>query len=153
MNHKQELVIVPTAESFVGDSVVGVAVHALETLAAAASAAATALQTPAAPEFTKHGVELPSGERVLDYCRRRLYSHAIAAWIDDSRLADTDQVDLEVDFYPNDEPFTLVHWPGTKLCAVIFPSNGGSGNCPWRIQEFEADATIIAFMKSKNAWN
>ena len=43
--------------------------------------------------------------------------------------------------------------PGTKKCAIIFPSNGGAGNCPWRIQELEPDSMTESFLRSKGAWN
>jgi hypothetical protein len=88
---------------------------------------------------------------VLDYARR-LYIHAIAAWIDDSALEGKDIVDLEVDVHRNDEPYYLVHWPGTKKCAIIFPSNGGAGNCPWRIQEMKEDTMIESFLRQRGAW-
>lgn len=127
------------------------ATQALSNLAVAAQAAAAALVQTVVPE-EKHGLKLSNGERVLDYARR-LYIHAIAAWIDEGALEGADIVDLEVDFYRNDEPFYLVHWPGTKKCAIIYPSNGGAGNCPWRIQELKPDSMIESFLRSKGAWN
>ena len=126
-------------------------VQALSNLAVAANAAAAALSAPTIETEEKQGLRLSNGERVLDYARR-LYIHAIAAWIDDSALDGKDIVDLEVDVHRNDEPYYLVHWPGTKKCAIVFPSNGGAGNCPWRIQELKEDAMIESFLRQRGAW-
>lgn len=125
------------------------ATQALNNLAAAASAAAVALSTSVPEE--KPCLRLSNGESVLDYSRR-LYIHSIAGWIDDRALEGVDYVDLEVDVHRNDEPFYLVHWPGTKKCAIIFPSNGGAGNCQWRIQELKEDRMIEDFMRKQGAW-
>ena len=126
------------------------ATQALANLAVAAEAAAAALSVSTIETKEKPGLRLSNGERVLDYARR-LYIHSIAAWIDGRALEDKDIVDLEVDVHGNDDQFYLVHWPGTKKCAIIFPSHGGVGNCPWRIKELKEDSMIESFLRSKGA--
>lgn len=128
------------------------ATQALANLAVAANAAAAALSTSTIETEEKPGLRLPNGERVLDYARR-LYIHSISTWIDDGALEGKDIVDLEVDVHRNDEPYYLVHWPGTKNCAIIYPSNGGAGNCPWRMQEMRYDTMIESFLRARGAWN
>lgn len=127
------------------------ATQALANLAAAANAAAAALSMSTVETEEKPGLRLSNGERVLDYARR-LYIHSIAGWIDDSQLENADIVDLEVDVHRNDEPYYLMHRPGTKKCAIIFPSNGGAGNCSWRIQELKEDMMIESFLRERGAW-
>lgn len=128
------------------------ATQALTNLAVAANAAAAALSVSTIETQEKPGLRLSNGERVLDYARR-LYIHSIAAWISEHALEDLDIVDLEVDVHGNDDPFYLVHWSGTKKCAIIFPSHSGAGNCPWRIQELKEDTMIESFLKQRGAWN
>lgn len=126
--------------------------QALANLAVAASAASAALADSTVEPVEKPGLRLPNGERVLDYARR-LYIHHVAAWLDDSALEGKDIVDLEVDFHPSDDAFYLVHWPGTKNCAIIYPSNGGYGNCEWRMQEMKHDTMIESFLRARGAWS
>lgn len=128
------------------------ATQALTNLAVAANAAAAALSVSTIETQEKPGLRLSNGERVLDYARR-LYIHSIAAWIDERTVEGLDIVDLEVDVHRNDDPFYLVHWPGTKKCAIIFPAHGGAGNCAWRIQELKEDTMIESFLKQRGTWN
>ncbi len=128
------------------------AVQALNNLATAANAAAASLSAPTIETEENPGLRLSNGELVLDYASR-LFIHAIPGWIDDSALEGKDIVDLEVNVHRNDEPFYLVHWPGTKKCSIIFPSHGGVGNCDWRIQELKEDDLIESFLRSNNAWS
>lgn len=79
--------------------------------------------------------------RALEHARN-LYTHDIAAWISDRDLAATENAEIA----PGD--FYLVHWPGTRRCAVVHPA----GNDQWRMQEFEADQAIENYMKLANAW-
>ena len=136
------------------------AVNAHKQLASAATAAAEALSTSAPaslvptekPEkLEKPGLRLPGGQRVLDYCRDK-YIHQLAGWADESSLDGMDIVPLEMDVGPNDDEYYLIHEPGTRDCAIIWPSHGGAGNCAWRLQEVKFDGVIEAFMRSHNAW-
>lgn len=125
--------------------------EALTQLATAAQAVVASLENHTVeliekPE--KPGLRLPNGELVLDYARK-LYIHSIAAWMDDRRLESAKCIDLEVDVEINDEQFYLVYWADNKQTAIVWPSNGGAGNCPWRIQELKPDSTIDAFLQSR----
>ncbi|MBS1722557.1 MAG: hypothetical protein JSS66_06060 [Armatimonadetes bacterium] len=119
---------------------------ALTALASAATIAAEALTSlPASePTVTDDRPRLPNGKLVYEHCRT-LYTNPIACWQSDSVLADTDQVELNAleDIY-------LVHWPGSDMCAVVFPTSPTHDR--WRMQEFKADKTIENFMRSQNAW-
>jgi hypothetical protein len=79
--------------------------------------------------------------RILEHARN-LYNHDIAAWISDRDLAVTENSEIA----PGD--FYLVHWPGTRRCAVVHPA----GNDQWRMQEFVADQAIENYMKLAKAW-
>jgi len=125
--------------------------EALVNLAVAAQAAAASIENSTVelkPEKAqKPGLRLPNGELVLDYARK-LYIYSIAGWMDDRRFESAQYIDLEVD-----EEFYLVYWADTKKTAIVWASNGGSGNCPWRIQELKQDPVIDSLLVSKGIIN
>jgi hypothetical protein len=86
---------------------------------------------------------LPGGIKVMDHCRQ-LYQHSVACWVSDRHLADVDQVEV------GPEDFYLVHKPGGKQVAVVFPADHNHDQ--WRMQEFDPDTEVIEFMKLHGAW-
>jgi hypothetical protein len=125
--------------------------QALQNLSVAAQQAAIILNNieTKEPEKSnlKSGLVLPSGERVFDYIKRAIKTHPIALWRDDSFFEKWVSIDLEVAVERNDLDYYLVYLPGTKYCGLIWPSHGGAGNCQWRMNDFDIDTTIEAFIR------